>query len=206
MPKTIKVIVLINVAVFLAWFFSMGNFPFLKFMVDNFLVSWQALLEGRFWVLITSVFSHNSFFHLFINMYVLMGFGSVLLKFMRPATFLNFYLTAGVVGSFAHAFLSLTLMNAPEVPALGASGAIAGIIILFSLLFPNEKLLLLGIIPVRAIWGAVIVVGIDIWGLVAQSKGGGFNIGHGAHLGGALMGLVWYVYYRIKIKRLNRPS
>lgn len=206
MPKTIKVIVLINLAVFLSWFFAMSNFTLLKFMVDNFLVSWQALLEGRYWVLITSVFSHNSFFHFLINMYVLVGFGSVLLRFMRPVTFMNFYLTAGVVGSFAHAFLSLTVMNAPEIPALGASGAIAGIILLFSLLFPNEKLLLLGLIPVRAIWGAIIVVGVDIWGLIAQSKGGGFNIGHGAHLGGALMGVVWYFYYRIKIKKLNRLS
>lgn len=206
MPKTIRVIVLINLVVFLSWFFSMGNISSLKFMIDNFLVSWNALLEGRFWVLLTSVFSHSSFFHFFINMYVLMGFGSVLLRFMRPLTFLNFYLTSGIVGSFAHAFLSLTLMNSPEIPALGASGAIAGIILLFSLLFPNEKLLLLGFIPVRAIWGAVIVVGVDIWGLVAQSKGGGFNIGHGAHLGGALMGVVWFLNYKIKAMRLKNHS
>ena len=202
-PKTIKVIVFINVMVFLSWLYSMTNFGALKFMAENFLVSWNALLENRFWVLITSVFSHNAFFHLFINMYVLIGFGSILLRFMNPLTFLNFYFTAGLMGSFAHAFLSNVLMNSPEIPALGASGAIAGIILLFSLLFPKEKLLLLGIIPVRAIWGALIVVGVDMWGLIAQSKGGGLNIGHGAHLGGAFMGVIWYLYYRFKLKRLR---
>lgn len=203
MPKTIKVIVLINFVVFLSWFYSMTNFSAFKFMVENFLVSWNALLDHRFWVLITSVFSHNAFFHFFINMYVLIGFGSILLRFMTPFAFLNFYFTAGIVGSFAHAFLSRVLMDAPEVPALGASGAIAGIILLFSLLFPKEKLLLLGIIPIRAIWGALIVVGVDMWGLIAQSKGGGLNIGHGAHLGGAFMGIVWFFYYRFKAKRLK---
>lgn len=203
MPKTIKVIVLINFMVFLCWFYSMTNFSTFKFMVENFLVSWDALLDHRFWVLITSVFSHNAFFHLFINMYVLMGFGSILLRFMSPFAFLNFYLTAGIVGSFAHALVSKVLMDAPEVPALGASGAIAGIILLFSLLFPREKLLLLGLIPIRALWGALIVVGVDMWGLIAQSKGGGFNIGHGAHLGGAFIGIVWYIYYRFKARRLR---
>lgn len=203
MPRTIKIIVITNFIVFLCWFYSMTNFSSLKFMAENFLVSWNALLDHRFWVLITSVFSHHAFFHLFINMYVLIGFGSILLRFMSPFTFLNFYLTAGVLGSFGHAFLSKMLMDAPEVPALGASGAIAGIILLFSLLFPKEKLLLLGIIPIRAIWGALIVVGIDVWGLIAQSKGGGYNIGHGAHLGGAFMGIIWYLYYRFKAKRLR---
>lgn len=204
MPKTIKVIVFINVLVFLSWFYSMSNFTALKFMIDHFLVSWNALLENRFWVLLTSVFSHNAFFHLFINMYVLIGFGSVLLRFMSPLTFINFYLTAGLMGSFAHAFFSYLLLNSPQTPALGASGAIAGIILLFSLLFPKEKLLLLGIIPIRAIWGAILVVGIDIWGLIAQTKGGGYNIGHGAHLGGAFMGIIWYFYYRFKAQRLKK--
>lgn len=197
-PRTIKIIVLINVLVFLTWFYSMNNFTVLKFMVENFLVSWNALLEHRFWVLITSAFSHNAFFHLFINMYVLMGFGSILLRFMNPLTFINFYLTSAIIGSFAHAFLSYVLMDSPQTPALGASGAIAGIVLLFSLLFPREKLLLLGIIPIKAIWGAVLVVGVDMWGLIAQSKGGGYNIGHGAHLGGALMGIIWFFYYRFK--------
>lgn len=203
MPKTIKIIVFINVMVFLLWFYAMGNVGVLDFMMNNFLVSWDALLDHRFWVLITSAFSHHAFFHLFINMYVLIGFGSILLRFMSPFTFINFYLTSAIVGSFAHAFLSYLLMDSPQTPALGASGAIAGIVLLFSLLFPQEKLLLMGIIPIKAIWGAVLVVGIDTWGLIAQSKGGGYNIGHGAHLGGALMGIIWYFYYRLKARRLT---
>ena len=62
----------------------------------------------------------------------------------------------------------------------------------FSLLFPKQKLLLFGIIPVSAILGALIFVGLDIWGLIAQAEGGGLPIGHGAHLGGALSGFLYY--------------
>jgi rhomboid-like protein len=197
-PLIVKSIILINILVFLGWFLSISNQAFLTWMVENFLVSWNALLEGRPWVLLTSVFSHNSFFHLFINMYVLLGFGTVLNRLMGPANFLNFYLIAGIAGSFMHALVSLVFLSSPELPALGASGAIAGIILLFSLTFPKERLLFLGIIPIRAGWAALMVIGIDLWGLIEQTKGGGFPIGHGAHLGGALMGIVWFFAFRKK--------
>jgi rhomboid-like protein len=189
----VRIIISINVAVFLLWFYSMSNPVALNWMIDNFLVSWKALVERRPWVLITSAFSHNSFFHLFINMYVLRSFGTVIGQIMGKFNFLNFYLLAAISGSFTHAIVSLLLLKAPELPALGASGAIAGIILLFSLMFPREKLLLLGLIPIRAGWAAVLIIGIDVWGVVEQTSGGGFPIGHGAHLGGALIGILWYL-------------
>ena len=197
-PLIVKSIILINILVFLGWFLAMSNQYYLGWMIENFLVSWDALLKGRPWVLLTSVFSHNSFFHLFINMYVLLGFGTVLNRMMGAATFLNFYLIAGIAGSFMHALVSLIFLDTPELPALGASGAIAGIILLFSLTFPKERLLFLGIIPIRAGWAALMVIGIDVWGLIEQTKGGGLPIGHGAHLGGALMGIVWFLAFRPK--------
>jgi rhomboid-like protein len=197
-PLPVKVIIFLNILVFFGWFVAMSDRVYLGFMIENFLVSWNALIEGRPWVLLTSVFSHNSFFHLFINMFVLRGFGTVLNKLMGTASFINFYLIAGIAGSFMHAVVSLALLGSPELPALGASGAIAGIILLFSLTFPQERLLFLGIIPIRAGWAAVMVIGIDLWGLIAQTKGGGLPIGHGAHLGGALMGIVWFLMVRNK--------
>jgi membrane associated rhomboid family serine protease len=112
---------------------------------------------------------------------------------MGTRNFVLFYLLAGMSGSLAHSLVSNFWMHQPELPALGASGAIAGIILYFSFLFPEEKLLLLGFIPVRAMWGAVILVGFDVWGLVAQTNGGGTMIGHGAHLGGAAIGIGWFL-------------
>ena len=107
--------------------------------------------------------------------------------------FVLFYLLAGMGGSLVHSLVSNYWMHEPALPALGASGAIAGIILYFSFLFPEEKILLLGLIPVRAMWGAVILVGFDVWGLLEQTRGGGSLIGHGAHLGGAAIGICWFL-------------
>ncbi len=162
-------------------------------MLNNFLVSWDSLTDGRIWTLLTSAFSHNMIFHIFINMFVLRGFGTIMSQEMGAKKFLIFYLLAGMGGSLVHSLVSNFWMNQPELPALGASGAIAGIIIYFSFLFPEEKILLLGIIPVRAMWGAVILVAFDVWGLLEQTRGGGTLIGHGAHLGGAAIGIGWFL-------------
>lgn len=195
--NTIRIIIFINILVFLAWNIPL---PVLNsdFMPLNFLISWDALLEGRFWTLITSVFSHNMFLHIFLNMYVLYSFGSVILMTIGLKRFLLFYFVAGIFSSFAHAAVSAFILGQPELPALGASGAIAGIILLFSLLYPKEKILIMGIIPLPAIWGALAFIALDIWGLVAQAGGHGLPIGHGAHLGGAFVGIIYFLYLKNK--------
>ncbi|MCB0386382.1 MAG: rhomboid family intramembrane serine protease [Bdellovibrionales bacterium] len=175
------------------------------YMAQNFLVSWDALQQGRGWVLLTSAFSHLHFLHFFVNMYVLLGFGSFLERTLGRLRFLTFYLLAGMVGSFAHAAVSAFYLSDPSLPALGASGALAGVILVFSLLFPKEKILIMGIIPVPAILGAALFIGLDLWGLAAQSGGGGLPIGHGAHLGGSFTGILYYIFFlRPAIRRYRR--
>lgn len=176
-------------------------------MEENFLVSWDALIEGRWWVCVTSVFSHYLLLHLLINMLVLSSFGRVLEPFLGHMRFLVFYLAAGVFGSLMHAFVSAYLLDDPGLAALGASGAACGVVLLFSLLFPREKILLFGFIPVPALVGALAFVALDIWGLSAQAKGGGLPIGHGAHLGGAFVGIAYYFgSIRPRLRRLRRES
>lgn len=208
MPRgsSVRFITWINIWVFLAWLVSAGTLSNESFMVQNFLVSWQGLQEGRVWTLLTSVFSHNSFLHILLNMYVLNNFGPVLENVLGRREFMRFYLIAGAVSSFCHALVSAFLLGQPELPALGASGSISGLILVFSLLFPRQVLLLFGFIPVRAIVGAFIFVGLDIWGLISQAEGGGLPIGHGAHLGGALCGLIFYftrLRPRMKMRRYS---
>lgn len=195
----IRSIIMINIGVFLAWQFAIYTQD-IKFMGMNFLVSFSSLYYGRWWTLLTSVFSHNAFFHILINMFVLKSFGPIVLQVTGKRFFLFFYLIAGIGGSLSHALTSAFLIGEPNMPALGASGAIAGVILLFSLLFPDKKILLLGFVPVRAIWGALLFIGIDLWGLIAQTKGGGLPIGHGAHLGGALIGLIAYFIMRQRLR------
>ncbi|MES2528667.1 MAG: rhomboid family intramembrane serine protease [Bdellovibrionota bacterium] len=188
----VRLIIFLNILVFIAWT-TTAYTGGLNFMMENFLVSWDSLRDGRFWTLLTSAFSHNAVFHIVINMFVLRGFGTIMSEEMGTKKFVLFYLLAGMGGSLVHSLVSNFWMHQPALPALGASGAIAGIILYFSFLFPEEKILLLGIIPVRAMWGAVILVGFDVWGLLEQTRGGESLIGHGAHLGGAAIGICWFL-------------
>jgi membrane associated rhomboid family serine protease len=186
-------IIKINIIVFFMWMIFSSTHP--QLMINNFLVSWDFLAQGRLWTLVTSVFSHNMLFHLLINMYVFFGFGSAVEGVLGSRRFLRFYLISGILGSLGHCLVSTFLLHQPELPALGASGAVAGVILLFALMFPKEKLLLLGIIPIPALVGALLFVAFDIWGLIAQTRGSSLPIGYGAHLGGAIFGAGYYYFF-----------
>lgn len=206
----ITIIIFLNVLVYMMWNYGaefaaeIGLSP--RFMNDNFLVSWSDLAQWRLWTLLTSAFSHNMFLHILLNMFVLNSFGPIVERTLGAKRFLGFYLVAGMIGSLGHAVVSRFILDNPEMPALGASGAISGLILLFSLMYPKEKILLFGIIPMPAMIGAVLFVGLDIWGVVAQAEGGGLPIGHGAHLGGAFTGLVYFLILRAQVQRRLREQ
>lgn len=194
-PPVVQIIILVNIAVYIVWSFSGGADSEPNFMIQNFLVSWVGLTEGRFWILITSAFSHIMLLHLFMNMFVLNSFGTIVENTLGFSRFIKFYIMASVTSSLSHALVSAWILKQPELPALGASGAVSGIVLLFSLMFPRQKILIFGLIPAPAIWGVVLLVGLDIWGLIAQAEGGGLPIGHGAHLGGAFTGIIYYLLF-----------
>jgi membrane associated rhomboid family serine protease len=200
--KIVSLIISANLAIFALWFSASFGYMDPEFLERNFLVSWTALADGRWWTLLTSAFSHILTFHIFLNMYALMGFGPIIEGTLGSMRFLRFYLLASVVSSAAHAAVSAQLVGNPDLPALGASGAVSGVILLFSLLYPTQKILIMGIIPVPAFFGSILIIGLDLWGLWAQAGGGGLPIGHGAHLGGAFTGAAYYLFsLRPQIKR-----
>ena len=196
MRPVVLVLLLANTGVFILWQ-VLGQSPL---MIDNFLVSWSGLLAGRYWTLLTSAFSHQALVHFFLNMVVLASFGPVVESAIGSRRFLGFYLFAAIVSSLAHASVSAFLLGQPTLPALGASGAVSGVILLFSFMYPRASILLFGLVPVPALIGALLFVGLDVVGLIAQSEGGGLPIGHGAHLGGAATGAL---YYLLVVRRLR---
>jgi membrane associated rhomboid family serine protease len=109
--------------------------------------------------------------------------------------FLAFYVATACVSSASHCLVSALFLGRADVAALGASGAACGLLLLFALLFPRQRILVFGIVPVPALWGALAFVAIDVWGLIAQGRGAGLPIGHGAHLGGSLCGALMYWWY-----------
>jgi membrane associated rhomboid family serine protease len=201
-PVAVPVIVVINALIFLAWQAARFEPALLSMMEKNFLVSTTSVMSGRVWTLLTAAFSHIELWHIALNMLVLWSFGSVLERLWGTRIFSAFYLTAAVVASASHCLVSSLILGDPRISALGASGAVSGLLLAFALLFPRHRILVFGIIPVPALIGALAFVAIDLWGLFAQSRGGGVGIGHGAHLGGALCGfLFWLFYLRTRYQR-----
>ncbi len=135
---------------------------------------------------VTHMFAHGGFFHLFFNMFVLWMFGSLLEKAWGPKRFLIFYFVCGVAAGVAH----LALEN---VPAVGASGAIMGLFAAYAYLFPNTKLIIFPIpVPVKAKYAIALMAAYDLFGGVYPA---GDNIAHFAHLGGLVMGLIMVFYW-----------
>jgi membrane associated rhomboid family serine protease len=193
----VKVLLALNVIVFLAWLPADLYDPadqLGRFMAENFFVSREHLEEGQYWTLLTAEFSHREIWHLALNMMVLMNFGPVLVWRWGQRKFLVFYLIAAMVASIGHVVVGGLIGR--DTWALGASGAISGVLAAFAVLYPHHRILLFGIVPLPAYIATILFVGLDVWGVVAQSSGGGLPIGHGAHLGGAAFGLVYSSYQK----------
>jgi membrane associated rhomboid family serine protease len=191
----LPVIVGLNVVVFLAWQAAVQGGSLWALLARNFLVSSHRLEQGMWWTLITAAFSHMELWHLALNMIVLWSFGSVLERLLGVRVFVTFYLVAAVFSSASHCIVSSFVLGDDRISALGASGAVSAVLLAFALLFPRHKILLFAVIPVPALAGALFFVALDLWGLLAQGRGAGLPIGHGAHLGGALCGALFYFIY-----------
>src|SRR5262245_57049406 len=111
--RAVPPILFLNVVVFLMWSFYSSE-DGVKFMYENFLVSWDSLVDGRYWTLVTSAFSHNWFWHIFINMYVLNSFGTVLESALGTRKFLQLYFFASIVSGVTHAAVSAFILDAPD--------------------------------------------------------------------------------------------
>jgi membrane associated rhomboid family serine protease len=145
--------------------------------------------------LVTHMFAHASydgrggivFFHILFNMYALWMFGSVLERVWGPKRFLIFYLSCGLVAGLAQLLLS-------NEAAVGASGAIMGLLAAFAYLFPNTEFFILPIpFPIKAKYMVIIYAAIDLFGGIRPGKAD--NIAHFAHLGGMVMGFILVIFW-----------
>ncbi|MEP7251431.1 MAG: rhomboid family intramembrane serine protease [Ginsengibacter sp.] len=134
--------------------------------------------------LVTHMFLHGGFLHILFNMYALWLFGTVLERVWGAQKFLIFYMVCGLAAGVAQMFLSHGI-----IPALGASGAIMGLLAGFAYTFPNTEFFIIPFpFPIKAKYMAAIYAAIDLFG--GFQSGAGDGIAHFAHLGGLIMGLI----------------
>ncbi|MDW8074600.1 MAG: rhomboid family intramembrane serine protease [Bacteroidota bacterium] len=184
---TIKILVGINVAVFLLDWLVLGMLTYRGIRLDQWIVQLFGLMPigseyfFPYWQLITYQFLHGSFWHLFFNMFALWMFGSELDYLWGTRRFLTYYLLAGIGGGVAN----LIVTNSPTI---GASGAVMGILVAYGLTFPDRPVMIFPLfIPIPAKIFVIIYAALDLFsGLTSTDSG----IAHFAHLGGAVTGFL----------------
>ena len=165
-------------------------------MIDTFSLTPAAFtgdMEARGWVpafatILTYQFFHADIAHLLGNMVFLWVFGDDVERALGRWRYLAFYLLCGIVGGLV--FIANDLHSRIEL--IGASGAIAGLVVAYVMLRPCAKItVLLGIIPLRisAYWVVGLFVLTQLWNLGASSKS---EVAYWCHFGGMLAGGVLF--------------
>ena len=175
--------------------------------VVQYMVVPAQIAQGRHLeTLVTAQFLHASLLHLGGNMLFLHVFGNNVEDAIGRLRYLLFYLACGVVGGLAQSYVDPT----SSIPSLGASGAIAGVLAAFVVMYPRaqiETLVLFGFIPLFFKLSAVFFIGVWIFlqfisgfaqlGVSTQIAQGG--VGYFAHIGGFVSGLL--LLYAIRPRR-----
>ena len=149
--------------------------------------------------MLTSMFMHGGWGHLLGNMLFLWIYGDNIENRLGHRRYLIFYLLIGILASLSHVFTTsiLTPQNL-NVPSLGASGAISGIMGAYLLLFPHRKikvLMLRTIVSVPALLALGIWILMQIISGVGSAGQGGGGVAYAAHIGGFVFGMLLVKFF-----------
>ncbi len=178
--------------------------PFLKGLSSGAIPGVGVVVNGCAVPLLSSMFLHGGWLHIISNMWVLFIFGDNVEDRMGSVNYFIFYMICGVVSGLTQAFIAPT----SAVPAIGASGAIAGVLAAYMIFFPRARvvtLILLVIFP----WFVNIpaLIFIAVWfilqffsGVASLGVATSGGVAYWAHVGGFICGLllVWLYFGRRK--------
>ena len=215
LPPVVKHLLIINVLLYLATF-TMNRFHI--DLTDYLGLHFFMASDFKPYQLITYMFMHGNFEHLFFNMFALWMFGNTLENMWGSKRFLLFYMVCGIgaglcqeVVQYIQYATSLAQYDSVNLGGgqvismasylnllntVGASGAIYGLLLAFGMMFPNSMIYLYFFVPIKAKW---FVIGYAVIELVSGFIGGG-NVAHFAHLGGMLFGLILILVWKKKGK------
>jgi membrane associated rhomboid family serine protease len=230
LPPVIKNLILINALMFFGYWIG---YRFFDINLNNLLGLYFPKSENFKPIqLLSHMFMHANFWHIFFNMYALFIFGIMLENIWGSKRFLIFYLVCGFGAALVHESviayeyskiantltpenLQLVLKEGSSywkegreftdpamknlqyllnIPTVGASGAIFGVLLAFGMLFPNTQLMIIfPPIPIKAKYFVLIYGGLELILAITQP---GSSIAHAAHLGGMLFGYILIKYWQ----------
>ena len=219
-PPVVKNILIINVLVFIAQTTFQGN---QNFNIENmFALHDVHSIYFKPHQLVTYMFLHGGFSHIFFNMFAVWMFGRTLENVWGSKRFLIFYLVTGIGAGLLHLLVlyiemepimdyfrllspeqQASLIEDPQfkvnVPTVGASGAVFGCLAAFGYLFPNSMIYIYFLLPMKAKWFVLLYAGMELYLSIRNSAGD--NVAHFAHLGGAITGFILVLIWNKRNRR-----
>ncbi len=156
-----------------------------------FLNSVFVFQKGYVWTLVTYMFCHANFSHILFNMLGLYFFGTPLERSWGSSEFLFLYLVCGIGAAFC-SLIIYVLFGAWGVFLLGASGAVFGVMLAFTCLYPHVQIYIFGVFPVTARVLMLIYIALQ---LISLPGGLGSGIAYLTHIGGIV--IAW-IYMRVR--------
>ncbi|WP_027376887.1 rhomboid family intramembrane serine protease [Kaistella palustris] len=206
-----KTILILNVLMYLV-----SNFYMFPKLYELFSVFYIASPYFEPWQIITHMFMHApmqgpgiGLTHILFNMLTLLSFGPVLEQFLGDRKYLILYFASGIGAYFLNCgwnYFEIVQLGISEetinnIPMMGASGAIFGVVAAFSTLFPDAKMIFMFIpFPIKAKY---LLPGIIVISLYLGFSGSMGGIAHFAHIGGAIVGFVLAKYWKDNRYRIN---
>jgi len=201
-PIVTYALIALNVLVFLLEmsqgeaFITQWSFVPARFLADP---------GGQFITIFSSMFMHASFLHIGGNMLYLWIFGDNVEDNFGPVKYLIFYLLSGIAATFAQLYVS---MNS-NIPNLGASGAIAGVLGAYLIMFPRARI---NVLMGRVMTQTTALVAIGLWFLLQlfssigsiTAAGDTGGIAYMAHIGGFIAGLLLSFVFRDSSRLASR--
>ena len=214
LPTVVKNLVIINVLFFLA---TIAAESVLRIDLSDYLgLHYIGASDFQPYQLVTYMFMHGSFGHLFFNMFALWMFGNTLERIWGPNRFLLFYFVCGIGAGLAQELVQyiqyLTTLQGYDnvriaanhiipmseylnmLTTVGASGAVYGILLAFGMMFPNSTIYIYFAIPLKAKWFVLIYGIIELFAGFTSVD----NVAHFAHVGGMIFGLILILYWKKK--------
>ena len=207
MPPVTKNLIIINCIIFVATLINR------EFMTVNFGLFYPTSPYFHWWQIITHMFMHGGFWHIFFNMFTLWMFGCVVERYLGAKKFLLFYFICGLGAVAMHLgveYLQIqsymdsaalgnmgayqNIQDIKMTPTVGASGAIYGVLIGYAMLFPESRMtLLFPPITMSAKWMVIVFAVVELLTGVSGMVAG---VAHFAHLGGMLIGWLLILFWR----------
>jgi len=178
LTKAVQWLIAINVAIYFLQLTVVGAqnmLPALGFSADDLSRSW--------WTIGTYMFVHGGLWHLALNMYTLYIFGPRVEHAWSAGEFTRYYVLCGLGGWFFH------LLFARESLLIGASAAVLGVTLAYASRWPDDEVLLFGVVPLKVKWMVALMVALNLIGGMSEGQGGG--VAYLAHLGGLAAGWLY---------------